>query len=74
MIVLDYVFLFSIPCDQSSRVTLVCLFFSFYLSSHRRALTKFLECVNWNRPGELHHLDFHFFHIKILLVFHLIAL
>lgn len=27
--------------------------FRFYLSSHRRALTKFLECVNWNRPGEV---------------------
>uniref|UniRef100_A0A2A4JYP3 C2 PI3K-type domain-containing protein n=1 Tax=Heliothis virescens TaxID=7102 RepID=A0A2A4JYP3_HELVI len=27
--------------------------FRFYLSSHRRALTKFLECVNWNRPGML---------------------
>ncbi|XP_026330097.1 phosphatidylinositol 3-kinase catalytic subunit type 3-like [Hyposmocoma kahamanoa] len=25
--------------------------FRFYLSSHRRALTKFLECVTWNRPG-----------------------
>ncbi|XP_068622443.1 phosphatidylinositol 3-kinase catalytic subunit type 3 [Battus philenor] len=27
--------------------------FRFYLSSHRRALTKFLECVNWNRPAEV---------------------
>ncbi|KAL0870296.1 hypothetical protein ABMA27_005319 [Loxostege sticticalis] len=27
--------------------------YRFYLSSHRRALTKFLECVNWNRPGEV---------------------
>ncbi|KAG6452076.1 hypothetical protein O3G_MSEX007452 [Manduca sexta] len=27
--------------------------FRFYLSTHRRALTKFLECVNWNRPGEV---------------------
>ncbi|XP_059062059.1 phosphatidylinositol 3-kinase catalytic subunit type 3 isoform X2 [Achroia grisella] len=27
--------------------------FRFYLSSHKRALTKFLECVNWNRPGEV---------------------
>ncbi|GBP18681.1 Phosphatidylinositol 3-kinase catalytic subunit type 3 [Eumeta japonica] len=27
--------------------------FRFYLSSHRRALTKFLECVNWNRAGEV---------------------
>ncbi|XP_028155979.1 phosphatidylinositol 3-kinase catalytic subunit type 3 isoform X1 [Ostrinia furnacalis] len=27
--------------------------FRFYLTSHRRALTKFLECVNWNRPGEV---------------------
>ncbi|XP_047532348.1 phosphatidylinositol 3-kinase catalytic subunit type 3 [Vanessa atalanta] len=27
--------------------------YRFYLSSHRRALTKFLACVNWNRPGEV---------------------
>ncbi|XP_013142489.1 PREDICTED: phosphatidylinositol 3-kinase catalytic subunit type 3 [Papilio polytes] len=27
--------------------------YRFYLSSHRRALTKFLECVNWNRPAEV---------------------
>ncbi|XP_045501479.1 phosphatidylinositol 3-kinase catalytic subunit type 3 [Colias croceus] len=27
--------------------------YRFYLSTHRRALTKFLECVNWNRPGEV---------------------
>ncbi|CAH2087289.1 unnamed protein product [Euphydryas editha] len=27
--------------------------YRFYLSSHRRALAKFLACVNWNRPGEV---------------------
>ncbi|KAL4713776.1 hypothetical protein ACJJTC_012293 [Scirpophaga incertulas] len=27
--------------------------YRFYLSSNKRALTKFLECVNWNRPDEV---------------------
>ncbi|CAB3253983.1 unnamed protein product, partial [Arctia plantaginis] len=27
--------------------------YRYYLSSHKRALTKFLECVNWNRPSEV---------------------
>lgn len=27
--------------------------FRFYLSSHKKALTKFLKCINWETPGEV---------------------
>lgn len=27
--------------------------FRFYLSSHEKALTKFLKCINWEIPGEV---------------------
>lgn len=27
--------------------------FRFYLSSHKKALTKFLKCINWETAGEV---------------------